>query len=423
MVLLLSGIFFTFNADAVPLNLQLRSTEYLAGMVFYPDGSSAYDNVTGILYLTNPSLNHTVSDISINFSDQISLGSEHIKHLEPNSSTSIPYSILSSDIVIPLSVREYFTPDKTRQGIEQEVVFTVTMNNSGNENISIINFEKDFSNELEYRTIQSSRGNTSFLNNTCLWSAFELSPDSDETLTIIFSTQADSDININPSNLSFTCPVYAVANNLSVSAVTSTTFTVEKENIYDDNWKVGVVVEDSSDFDYSLYRVEVYVSDTMLNNTTLIREYDLNTTLNPGESWGDWFFHEYEGIPVFFARIFYTIPYSISGTSMPLTASQSGGFVISSTVQPLNEIESSIGSMVEPPQAEFPAENISQNVTEHLHYNITQIERINSSVQTKPVINEQNKKTSFIDIEEIQYFTYMIFAAGSIMFVLGKTKF
>ncbi|WP_342304904.1 hypothetical protein [Methanolobus sp. ZRKC5] len=298
LALVISGSIFTFNADAVPLNLQLRSSEYLTGVVFYPDGSSVYDNVTGILYLTNPSLNHTVSDISINFSDQVSLGSKHIKHLEPNSSTSIPYSILSSDVAIPLSVRESFTPVKITQGIEQEVVFTVTMNNSGNENISIIDFEKDFSSELVYRTIESSRGNSSFLNNTCLWSEFELSPGSEETLSITFSTQANSDININPSNLSFISPVYAVESNLSVSAITDTTFTVEKENIYGDNWRVGVIVEDSSDFDYSLYRVEVYVSDTMLNNTTLIKEYDLNTTLHPGESWSNWFFHEYEGIPV-----------------------------------------------------------------------------------------------------------------------------
>lgn len=423
LTLVISGLFSTFNVDAVPLNLQLRSTEYLSGVVFYPDGSSVYGNVTGTLYLTNPSLNHTVSDININFSEQVSPGSKHINHLEPNSSTSIPYSIISSDIAIPLSVRESFTPANITQGIEQEVVFTVTMNNSGNENISIINFEKDFSSELEYRTIRSSRGNSSFSNNTCLWSELELLPNSEETLSITFSTQANSDISINPSNLSFISPVSAIASNLSVSAITDTVFTVEKENIYDDNWRVGVVVEDSSDFDYSLKRVEVYVSDTMLNATTLIKEYDLNTTLHSGESWSDRFFHEYVGTPVFFARIFYTIPYSISGTSMPLTASQSGGFIISSTVQPLSEIESSIGGMVEPPQADIPVENISQNITEHLRYNITQINQTGPLFQAKPVINEQNKNKSFVDIEYVQYFTYMTFAAGAILIVLGKKMF
>jgi hypothetical protein len=423
LALFIPVIFFACNADAVPLNLELYSTEYISDLVFYQDGTYTTGNVTGILHISNPSLNHTVSDININFNEDISLSSEHIDNLEPNSSISIPYSTLSSNIAIPLSVREDFTPTKITQGIEQEVVFTVTMNNSGNENISIINFEKDFSNELEYRTIQSSIGNSSFLNNTCIWSAFELSPDSEETLIITFSTQANSDININPSNLSFISPVYAVASNLSVSAITDTTFTVEKENIYDDNWRVGVVVEDSSDFDYSLYQVEVYVSDTMFNSTTLIKEYNLNTTLHPGESWSNWIFYEYEGTPVFFARIFYTIPYSISGTSMPLTASQSGGFIISSTVQPLIESESSIGGMAEPIQPDIPAENISQNITEHLYYNITQIERDEALFQANPILNEQNEKTSFIDVKKVQSFTYMTFIAGAILFVLGKRKF
>ncbi|WP_406669983.1 hypothetical protein V7O67_10355 [Methanolobus sp. ZRKC4] len=105
-----------------------------------------------------------------------------------------------------------------------------------------------------------------------------------------------------------------------------------------------------------------------------------------------------------------------------MTASQSGGFIISSTVQPLREIESTIGGMVEPPQADIPAENISQNATEHLHYNISQIERISPSFNAKPIINGQNEKTSFTDIVKVQYVAYMAVAAGAILLVFGKTK-
>jgi len=168
--------------------------------------------------------------------------------------------------------------------------------------------------------------------NRSLWENFTIPPYSSETLDLPFRTTPESDIILQPSTLSFTSPAIVASRSLSLSAVTTTAFTVEKQMIAKDKWKVGVIVEDASDFDYSLYRVEVYVSDTMLNEPKLIKEYELEVNLRPDDTWSDSFAYDYSGIPVFFARTYYTIPYTISGNSMPLNPAETGGFVINSVV-------------------------------------------------------------------------------------------
>jgi len=54
---------------------------------------------------------------------------------------------------------------------------------------------------------------------------------------------------------------------------------VEKEKLSNNIWRVGVRVWDESEFNYSLYKTEVYVSDPLLTNTTLIKTFNPNITL------------------------------------------------------------------------------------------------------------------------------------------------
>ncbi|WP_406661809.1 hypothetical protein V7O66_04635 [Methanolobus sp. ZRKC3] len=138
----------------------------------------------------------------------------------------------------------------------------------------------------------------------------------------------------------------------------------------------------------------------------------------PPSEVSSWFFYDYEGTPVFFARIFYTIPYSISGTSMPLTASQSGGFIISSTVQPLNINEGPIDRTIEPTQPKPPIENASDNFTGKFNYNLTQIEKGNSLSEAKISTNENNQVISAIYKTIFSHYIYTIFAVGIILFLL-----
>lgn len=318
------------HAAAVPL--ELEASEYINGLVFYPNGTYDSGSVTGSLSVTNPSPDHTVSDINISFGNGITPSGVHINELSPKSTTTVSYES-PGPVTIPLpSVKETVEPSTLYRGTEQEVVFQVELSNPGSEDIYVLSFEREFPEELEFASFTFSTGSLNRTGNSFYWENFTVSPGSAESLVLIFNTTPASDIVLQPSSFSFTTPFLEVSKDLALSAVTSTRFAVEKQRIGEDQWNVGVVVEDASDFDCLLYGVEVYVSDLMLTEPKLIREYAPDLWLGPGESWRDSFSYEYEGTPVFFAKVFYTIPFTISGSSMPLTASESGGFVISSIV-------------------------------------------------------------------------------------------
>ncbi len=330
--LLLGFLLFCPQAGAVALNLELDTTEYLNELVFYPDGTYDCGKVTGYLSVTNPSLNDTVSDININFSDGIIPPSMHINELGPNSTATITYELSGSDSIFLPSVYEAVEPSSLYQGVGQEVVFRVDVGNNGSEDICILAFEKEFPEELEFVNYTLSAGSITRTGNSFCWENFTVFPASNESLLVIFKTTPSSDIVLPPSEFSFTTPAFAASKSLSLSAVTSTRFAVEKQKVGEGVWNVGVVVEDAGEFNCSLYEVKVYVSDTSLKETELIRDYALDLSLGPGESWRDSFVYEYPQTPVFFAKVYYTIPYTLSGSSMPLSPSGSGGFVINSIV-------------------------------------------------------------------------------------------
>ncbi|NPE28030.1 hypothetical protein HNV12_08655 [Methanococcoides sp. SA1] len=340
--IILSLVFFVPQAGAVSLNLELDTIEYINDLVFYSDGTYDCGNITGYLSITNPSSNHTVSDINISFSDGVTPTEKNIRELEPNSTTIISYQLPGSGAISLPSVTETTEPSTLSINEEQEIVYRVEINNPGSEEIDILSFEKSFPSQLNYTGYTTSAGSMDWVENRSVWKNFTIPPHSSESLDLIFRTTPESDIILQPSSLSFTSPAIVASRNLSLSAVTSTTFTVEKQMITEGRWKVGVIVEDASDFNYSLYRVEVYVSDMMLNETTLIKEYDLDVNLQPDDTWSDSFKYDYSGTPVFFARIYYTIPYTITGNSMPLNPAETGGFVINSVVHGEQEKKSKI---------------------------------------------------------------------------------
>lgn len=330
--IMLSMILLIPHAGAVSLNLELDTTEYINDLVFYSDGTYDCGNITGFLSITNPSSSHTVSDINIRFNDGITPTENHIDELEPNGTTIISYQLPGSGAISLPSVIETTEPSTLKLNAEQKMTYRVEINNPGSEEISIVSFEKLFIPQLNCTGYIASAGSMNWTENRSLWENFKIPPYSNETLDLIIRTTPESDIILQPSTLSFTSPAIVASRSLSLSAVTTTAFTVEKQMIAKDKWKVGVIVEDASDFDYSLYRVEVYVSDTMLNEPKLIKEYDMKVNLRPDDTWSDSFAYDYSGIPVFFARIYYTIPYTISGNSMPLNPAETGGFVINSVV-------------------------------------------------------------------------------------------
>jgi len=322
----------TSQVSAIPLDLQLNSTEYINGLIFYSDGSHTLINATGSLFITNPSLNLTVSDINIDFTGSITPASIHINSIGPNTTQVVSYQIDSSMITIPLSVFETFTPEILDPRVNQTIVFNVSINNSGSENVSIVLFEKTFPPGLTFFNLSATSGAASVVSNNLTWAGFTILPGTSEQVQVTFYTTPTSDILIPSSNLVFSVPSYSASTALSLSAVTTTNFTLEKERITIDIWRVGVRVWDETEFNYSLYGVEVYLSDPQLNGSVMIKKYSLNVDLQPGESWYDSFLYNYSSVPVFFTRIYYSIPCDLSGLSMPMTPVKSGGFILKSTV-------------------------------------------------------------------------------------------
>lgn len=329
---LLSLIFICQQAGAVSLNLKLNTTEYINDLIFYPDGTHDYSKITGCLSITNPSMNDTISDLNIHLGNCTNSSVSHINELNPYTTVSITYDTTDIGTTVLPSVHEMIYPAALTQGIAQELTFRVEITNPGDTDISILDFEKEFPEELELVNCTFAAGNITKKGNDLHWGDFKVSPNSTESLQIVFKTKPCSDIVFSPSNFSFTVPSFAALRSISLTAVTKTLFAVEKQRVGDCGWNVGVYVEDASEFNYLLNRVEVYLSDTSLNKVKLIKEYKMNLSLKPGESWKKSFNYEYSGTPVFFAKVYYTIPYTISGNSMPISPTGHGDFVVNSIV-------------------------------------------------------------------------------------------
>lgn len=320
------------QAEAVSLNLELKTTEYINDLVFYSDGTYNCGKVIGCLSIKNPSSNDTVSDININFSDCIKSSVTHINDLDPASTRTITYEFPRLGAIQLPSVYETVSPSSLSRGVEQEVAYRADISNPGSEEIGVLAFEKEFPEELEFVNCTFSAGSINRTGDIFHWENFSVSPNSTENLLVNFKTTPCSEIILRPSNFSFTTPSFAASKSISLSAVTKTLFAVKKQKVGDREWNVGVEVEDASEFNYSLYKVDVYVSDPSLRETKLIREYEMNLSLRPGECWRKSFTYEYQGTPVFFAKVYYTIPYTISGNSMPISAAGYGDFVVNSVV-------------------------------------------------------------------------------------------
>ncbi len=325
-------ILSTSQVSAVSLDLQLNSTEYINGLIFYSDGSHTLTNAKGSLLITNPSLNLTVSDINIDFTGSITPASIHINSIGPNTTQVVSYQVDGSMIKIPLSVFETFTPEILKPEVNQTIVFNVSIYNSGGENVSIVLFDKTFPPELIFLNLSATVGAASVVSNNLTWADFTILPGTSEHVLLTFYTTPTSDIPIPSSNLVFSVPSYSASKALSLSAVTTTNFTLEKERITNDRWRVGVRVWDETEFNFSLHGVEVYLSDPQLNESVMIKNYSLNVNLKPGESWYDNFLYNYSSVPVFFTRVYYSIPSDLSGLSLPMTPVKSGGFILKSTV-------------------------------------------------------------------------------------------
>jgi len=330
--ILLGSMFCCPQAGAVSLNLELNTTEYINDLVFYSDGTYDCGKIIGCLSIKNPSFNDTVSDINIDFSDGIKSSVVHINELGPASTRTVTYYLPRTDAISLPSVYETVSPPPLSRDVEQEVAFRAEISNPGSEEIGILAFEKEFPEELEFVNCTFSAGSVNRKANSFHWEDFSVSPNSTENLLVIFKTRPCSDIVLRPSNFSFITPSFEASKGLLFSAVTKTRFAVEKQKLGDCEWNVGVVVEDASEFNYSLYKVEVYVSDLSLRETKLIKEYNMDLSLRPGECWRKSFTYEYQGTPVFFAKVYYTIPYTISGNSMPISAAGYGDFVVNSVV-------------------------------------------------------------------------------------------
>ena len=408
-IFLVAFVLLTFmlicpQAGAVSLSLKLNTTEYINDLVFYSDGTHEYSKITGCLSIANPSLNDTVSDINIFLSNRTKPSVTHINELNPDSTVAITYEISDLESIVLPSVHETVNPSSLYQGVEQNVTFRAEITNPSNEDISILAFEKEFPEELKFVNCTCSAGSMSMKANSFKWKNFIVSPNSTESLKVIFKTTPCSDVVFVPSSFSFTTPSFAALKCLSFSAATKTSFAVEKQKVGDCEWNVGVMVEDASEFNYSLYRVEVYLSDTSLKETKLIKDYKMHVNLMPGKCWRNSFIYEYSGTPVFFAKIYYTIPYTITGSSMPIYAAGHGNFVVDSVVL---EKESALSHNYDGQKLKIikPVSLVSENgsVSNNSQYT-------HEKVNTQENISQRNlSQKSFSSEDKGRYFVPLFF--------------
>jgi hypothetical protein len=306
------AVFMCSMANAAGVMPALSTTDQVSGVVYYGNGTIDYGQGIGTLSITNPAVSSPLTDVNVTMMNGTTA---FIGNIGPGSTYTLDYGVDADSTGLPLSLNEALTPTTLSIGTPQQVRLSLQLENTGDVNITGLVYQKGLPSGLSTAWTAYDSGVLS-VNNSVTWMPANISPGETVHLVIAFNVTPESSLYFPSANISFdylsslsgAAPVF--------SGGTNTSFEITKAHIDVDTWGVTTSVPDDSEFIIGLDTVSIYRSD--VNNSfsmSNIRSWEPGVSLGPGDVWNASLTDNFNEIPVYFLRISYHIPYTLTQVS------------------------------------------------------------------------------------------------------------
>ncbi len=320
--------FVPIASAASGYSVGIDTIDYVSDIVYHSNGTVTYDSGHGFYTVNNPASTSPLIAVDVM---PYSGSSTFIGDIAPLTDYSGAYDLAHNSISIPLMVKETITPNSLTSGLQQQINITVEVTNIASHDVTGFNYTKTIPAGLGLAGDAYDKGVLA-LDNNITWQIDSIPPSATCRMNISFSVTPSSALYLPGAYIQYTASGSSANSNFGFSGSTVTSFSIEKSHPGLNIWNVRVSVPDDSEFNMELTGISVYrsnVDDPF--NMASIHEYSPDMALTPGESWDASLTDTYDHIPAYFMKLAYMIPYTVQGTSLPLTPARTDPFTI--TVQ------------------------------------------------------------------------------------------
>jgi hypothetical protein len=309
-------------------SVNINTVDYVSDVVYHADGTVSYGAGQGFYTISNPT---SASPLFSASATPYSGSAIMIGNIAPSSDYTGAYAIGRSDVRIPLLVKETIAPATLTQGKLQQVNMTVEVHNVAAHNVTGFKYSTKIPSGLSLIGDSFDHGVLDIGDNIT-WEIDDIPSSATYCLNVSFNVTPSSSVYFAGAYIWYTAGDSSVNGDFGFSGSTITSFSLQKSHPDANIWAISASVPDDSEFNMSLTRVCLYRSDADDPfNTVLIRDYAPDVTLVPGSSWDIAFADTFDRTPAYFMKVAYQIPYTVHGTSSPLTPARTEPFTI--TVQ------------------------------------------------------------------------------------------
>lgn len=308
IALLAVTVCFTAGAEAAGLEPSVNTADYIGDIVYNINGTVSYDSGHGILTIINPTLTSPLSAVNVTLLNGSTI---FLGRIDPSSNDTIDYAINHSDIKIPLKLKETIIPSSMYSGAQQQVRLCVEIENTGDGNITGFKYQKVLPQGLS-KAWTAYDGGILYVNDTVSWTLDDLGSGEKKHLAVAFNLTPSSNVYFPEAYIRFTYCSSVTGKVPGFSGSTNTSFQIQKSNPGVGIWYVDAIVPDNSEFTIGLNSVFLYRSDAADPFAmSQIASYAPNQTLNPGCDWKTSLIDHFNGIPAYFMKLSYSIPYTL----------------------------------------------------------------------------------------------------------------
>ncbi len=328
-------------------SVDISSIDYVSNIVYHADGTISYGTGQGFYTIVDPTQNSPILSANVM---AYSGKTDFIDTILPQTHYNGTYEIDQANVRIPLLVKETITPATLTQGAQQQVNLTVEIKNVAAHDVTGFKYTEHIPAGLTLASDLASQGVIT-IDNNITWTVASIPAGSTYTLDVSLKVTPQSSIYFPEAYIWYKAGDSSSSGAFRFSSSTITSLSVQKSHADTDIWDLFVSVPDVSDFALNVTQISVYRSDANKPfNMISIREYAPYVILDPGESWDASLVDSYAGVPAYFMKVSYQMPFTLDASSQPLTPARTDPFTVTLKAAPSGSGGGSTSNPYVPPR-------------------------------------------------------------------------
>ena len=326
-ILFMMAVFAQSATATSGYRVEVNTTDFLSNITYDSDGIASFGSGYGFVTVHNPTVSSQLLSVNLTLWD--GMQPIFVESIAPSSDYSNRYDLCATSVQVPLKVKESITPTSLVAAGQHEIIINVDVENTGAADVTGFEYLKQLPAGLVPEP-GSGDGSVQVIGGNLTWTIDRIKPGEQKHLVAVFDIVPATDIYLPGAYISFTYSSSFVNGDPSIASSSDMPMVLQKLKPNPSTWAAGVNVPDNSEFMMKVDTVLLYRADVSSPFvTSLLKTYTPNTLIGPGESWSADYMDTYGGTPVYYMSLSYSIPYTITRNSYPLTPARTLPRVIS----------------------------------------------------------------------------------------------